>query len=80
MKFNLFIIIFHLPIITYSQAVIEGKWTGEYGASTISKFNKSSAINLRYISPKFRSVSYTHLDVYKRQPIDITAEKLEISI
>ena len=64
MKSILLIIILHLPIITYSQAVIEGKWTGEYGASTMSKFKKSSAINLRYISPKFR---WSEVDLTEEQ-------------
>jgi len=36
------------------QAVIEGKWTGECGVSTMRMFTKSAALNLRYISPRFR--------------------------
>jgi hypothetical protein len=68
MKSILLIIILHLPIITYSQAVIEGKWTGEYGASTMSKFKKSSAINLRYISPKFRWSEDDLTEEQEKQP------------
>lgn len=68
MKSNLLVIIFYIPILTYSQAVIEGKWTGEYGASTISKFSKSSAINLRYISPKFRWSDDDLTEEQEKQP------------
>ena len=64
MKTIFLITIFHLPLFIYSQAVIEGKWTTEYGASTINTFKKSSALNLRYISPKFR---WSHDDLTEEQ-------------
>lgn len=64
MKSILLLVICYFPLTIFCQAVIDGKWTTEYGASTISKFQKSSALNLRYISPKFR---WSHDDLTEEQ-------------
>ncbi len=53
-KWLFLLIAYSFPVTLVCQAVIEGKWKTEVGASTITTFNKSSAINLRYISPRFR--------------------------
>ncbi len=54
MKILVLYILSYIPLTLISQAVIEGKWKIQCGASTMSKFKNSSAFNLRYISPKFR--------------------------
>ena len=54
MKSIILSIICCLPLALFCQAVIDGKWKLECGVSTMSTFKKSSALNLRYISPKFR--------------------------
>ena len=54
MKSIILLAICYVPLKMFSQAVIEGKWKTAYGVSTMSAFKKSSAFNLRYISPRFR--------------------------
>ncbi len=54
MKIQILFVLNILPLAFFCQATIEGKWKLEHGVSTMSNFNKSSAFNLRYISPKFR--------------------------
>ncbi len=48
------LLLIHLPLTLLCQAVIEGKWKTGYGVSTMSAFKRSSAFNLRYVSPTFR--------------------------
>lgn len=54
MKIFLLLILSHVSLTLLSQAVIDGKWTIECGASTNHFFRRSSSFNLRYISPRFR--------------------------
>lgn len=64
MKITILVTLCYLPFIVFCQAVIEGKWTTEYGVSTMNAFKKSTALNLRYISPKFR---WSHDDLTEEQ-------------
>lgn len=54
MKFTILFALCYLPLTVFCQAVIEGKWTTECGVSTMNVLKKSTALNLRYISPRFR--------------------------
>lgn len=44
----------NLWLSIFSQVVIKGPWTVEFGESSTSAFTKSPSYNLRYISPRFK--------------------------
>jgi hypothetical protein len=54
MKFPLLFVLCQVPLSLFGQAVIEGPWKIECGASTSNAFKESASFNLRYISPRFK--------------------------
>jgi hypothetical protein len=54
MKFILLFLVYLFSLSMLSQTLIKGSWKIECGASTANFFKKSSSLNLRYISPRFK--------------------------
>lgn len=76
MKFILLLVTCHLSLSLFSQAVVEGKWTTEYGASTNNSFNKSACFNFRYISPRFRWSDADLTEEQEKQPEKLKRTRL----
>lgn len=68
MKFTIVIALCYLPYTLFCQSVIEGKWKTAYGICNMSAFKKSSAFNLRYISPRFRWSDIDLTEEQEKQP------------
>lgn len=54
MKFFLAAFFCFVIYVSYAQVSVKGPWTLECGASSSNAFQRSSSLNLRYISPRFR--------------------------
>jgi hypothetical protein len=68
MKSILLVIVCLLPLSIFCQEVIKERWRIESGVSTNNFFKKSSILNLRYISPKFRLSDNDWTEEEERQP------------
>ncbi|MEO6305812.1 MAG: hypothetical protein ABIP51_21875 [Bacteroidia bacterium] len=54
MRSTLVLLLCHIALFQFGQVEVKGKWTPEFGATTISGFREPSSINIRYISPRFK--------------------------
>jgi hypothetical protein len=52
--FSLLLILCHLSLSQFGQAVVGREWTMEFGASSNTFFKNSQSLNLRFVSPRFR--------------------------
>ena len=55
------------PVATYRLAAVAANAFGEYGV--LELYRRRLGVGSRVATHDFRAVSYTHLDVYKRQDL-----------
>lgn len=58
----------HSPITFFCQEVIQGPWKMQYGASTNTMFKGPSALNLRCLSPGFKSNNNDWTEEMEKHP------------
>ena len=68
MKQTLLLLICHSPLTLLCQEVIQGPWKMQYGVSTNSNFKQSSALNFRYLSPRFKSTNNDWTEEMEKHP------------
>lgn len=68
MKLFFSLVLCHLSLSLFCQAVIGKPWTIECGASTNNFFKESSSLNLRYISPRFKWSNYELTEEDEKHP------------
>lgn len=54
LRSSLIIVFCNCALSHFGQVDIKGRWTPEFGMTTISAFREPSSLNIRYISPRFK--------------------------